>query len=70
MCPQTNNIPIINMSEQKDKIEIATSTFNEMTYPFLAGLLDGDGHIVVYKNTGEYVITMHIEDEPLVQRIW
>nr|YP_025793.1 putative site-specific DNA endonuclease [Tupiella akineta]AAQ18752.1 putative site-specific DNA endonuclease [Tupiella akineta] len=42
---------------------ITTSTSNKMSYPFIAGLIDGDGHIVVFKNTGEYVITMHIEDE-------
>jgi len=33
-----------------------------LTYPFLAGVLDGDGFIRTYKNTGEYEITMHAID--------
>lgn len=37
-----------------------------ISVPFIAGLLDGDGFIRTYKHTGEYKLTMHVEDEPLL----
>ena len=39
------------------------------TFPFLAGLFDGDGTIRIYKSTGEYVITTHQEDLALLEQL-
>lgn len=40
--------------------------YNPISFPFIVGLLDGDGFIRTYKHTGEYELTMHVEDEPLL----
>nr|AOC61558.1 putative LAGLIDADG homing endonuclease [Gloeotilopsis planctonica] len=40
-----------------------------LTYPFLAGLIDGDGHIRSYALTGEIEITMHLEDLALLEQL-
>ena len=45
------------------------NTNSLFTYSYIAGLIDGDGFIRVYKNTGEYVVTMHLEDQPLLSQL-
>lgn len=39
------------------------------TFPFLAGLFDGDGTIRIYKSTGEYDVTTHQEDLALLEQL-
>jgi hypothetical protein len=46
-----------------------TSISNVLTYPFLAGLIDGDGFLVSYSSTGEYMVTMHSEDAALLEQL-
>lgn len=40
-----------------------------MTYPFLAGLIDGDGHIITYTFTGEFRIAGPLADRPLFNQL-
>lgn len=49
--------------------EFEENAIKPLSYPFLAGLLDGDGFIRTSKFTGEYVFTMHLEDKPFLQEI-
>jgi LAGLIDADG-like domain len=44
-------------------------TIQCFTFPFLAGLFDGDGTIRIYKSTGEYIVTTHQEDLALLEQL-
>lgn len=65
-------LPILLPLQLKNYVTKATYTNSSLTssqaltLPFIAGLIDGDGFIRTYKHTGEYELTMHIEDEPLL----
>ena len=53
------------LTEQKPPLDNHNIDKN-LSFTFIAGLIDGDGFIRTYKHTGEYELTMHIEDEPLL----
>jgi hypothetical protein len=40
-----------------------------LSIPFIVGLLDGDGFIISYKHTCEFMITAHEEDQLLLEQI-
>jgi hypothetical protein len=40
-----------------------------LSYSFLAGLIDGDGHFVIYKHTGALEIAGSLSDRPLFEQL-
>lgn len=48
---------------------VAREEKKNLSYPFLAGLIDGDGFLRSYKNTSEVTITFHEIDKPFANQL-